>query len=64
MLENSKLMMIFEKLFSTTIISCVICISNEVEYLEEGSEGSYQSGYIVILSDLCDEKNVRQNFVA
>ena len=35
-------------------ISCVICISDEVEYLEKGV-AKIQKGYIVILSDLCNE---------
>ncbi len=38
------------------VTSCVICISNEMEYLEK--EGSYENSakrlYIVILSDLCN----------
>ena len=48
------------------VISCVICMSNNVEYLEK--EASYKNsprGYIVILRDLCNAiKKVRQNFVA
>ncbi len=38
------------------VTSCVICISNEVEYLEK--EASYKNStkeVIVILSDLCNE---------
>ena len=36
------------------VISCVICVSNKVEYLEEEFEKFYQRCYIVILSDLCN----------
>ena len=37
------------------VISCVICISNEVEYLaKEELKKFYQRSDIVILSDLCN----------
>jgi hypothetical protein len=48
------------------VISCVICIWNEVEYLEEEPSYKlkfYQRSYILILSDLSMEAN-RQIFVA
>ena len=47
------------------VISCVICISNEVEYPEK--EGSNKNStkevimlYIVILSDFCDQKQLEK----
>ncbi len=45
------------------VISCVICISNEDEYLEEGSYINSSRGYIVMLSDLCNgsKKKARQS---
>ena len=37
------------------VISCVICVSNKVEYLEkEEFEKFYQRSCIVIFSDLCN----------